>query len=379
MVEETTPDWLIPKLPRPTPSRIIRGLSPIQAGAARAIPAPEHGPTMTTVQAGIPPNKELTTCTSNETLPPREGDLPEVIASTGSAPELSGSTHIPCPAFLSFEPNTNNLYQPDAVPPAVSPAGLPDGDLHDVLRPLPPGWVQNQGFSLGLHPTDDVLDVADEVPTQAAAQSGETPQQEHDAGGSSPPLPDPEPQSIDACDKGEQNDAENEKVPGHLPACEKGDSDEAPNLQEGAHPKDDQPPPEEDDLNTTSGEENATDDGYMSHGEIGQNPSSCRGGVPEPQGEPSRLTAQQRARLHELLRSGHLPQSLDSDASDEQLWKAYRQETTANYRAMRKRKRADGSWTKDDERGWGPPRPGQAKPQLHRERSPLPRRRPPST
>ena len=243
---------------------------------------------MTTVQSGIPPTKELTTCTSNETLPPREGDLPEDIASTGSAP----------------------------APPTVSPAGLPDGDLHDVLRPLPPGWVQNRGFSLGLHPTDDVFDVTDEAPTQAA-QSGETPQ------GSSPPLPDPELQSIDACDKGEQNDAENEgeKVPGHLPACEKGDSDEAPNLQEGTHPKDDQPAPEEDDLNTTSGEENVTDDGYTSHGEIGQNPSSCRGGVPEPQGEPSGLTAQQRARLHELLRSGHLPQSLDSDASDEQLWK----------------------------------------------------------
>ena len=128
---------------------------------------------------------------------------------------------------------------------------------------------------------------------------------------------------------------------------------------------------------STSEEEKDILDGYESPEKARENQSSSHRGVPEPRGEPSKLTASQRMRLHELIRSGQLPRGLDRTASDEELWKAYRKEMKDKYRALRKRKRADGTWTKDDDRGWGPVRPSNV--QSNRDRSPLPRRRPPSS
>ena len=125
-----------------------------------------------------------------------------------------------------------------------------------------------------------------------------------------------------------------------------------------------------------------------SDAETGEDPKACdnREAVPEPAGLPSRLTAQQKARLLELLRTrdqdGKVPFGLDQYNHDESMWRAYRSGMKASYRAQRKRKRADGTWDKDDHRGWGQPiaRSGSAGPPgdrepPRRERSPLPRRR----
>ena len=112
-------------------------------------------------------------------------------------------------------------------------------------------------------------------------------------------------------------------------------------------------------------------------------------GFPEPVGAPPPLTAQQRARLHAILQTrdpdGKVPYGLDNYTGDAAKWAAYRRAVKASYRAHRKRKRADGTWEKDDYRGWGPlqhreprgelrSRDRQPLPRL-RERSPLPRRR----
>ena len=98
-------------------------------------------------------------------------------------------------------------------------------------------------------------------------------------------------------------------------------------------------------------------------------------------GVPTKLTAQQRARLHELLRTrgseGRVPYGLDRCADDASMWAAYRQGMKAEYRALRKRKRAAGTWDKDDNRGWDPSqrREGQQRTYASRERQPLLRQR----
>ena len=113
------------------------------------------------------------------------------------------------------------------------------------------------------------------------------------------------------------------------------------------------PLPDDDSPSSTSGEQAITQEGHEAHEDTSRY-NSGPGGIPEPRGEPSKLTSQQRVRLHELLRSGDL-EGLDRSASDEDLWRAYRKKKS-DHRALRKRKRADGTWRKDDGRGW-PPHP----------------------
>ena len=134
----------------------------------------------------------------------------------------------------------------------------------------------------------------------------------------------------------------------------------------------------DDDCSGSTSGDNALHDDYEALDSEGpQDP----GGVPEPRGEPPKLTTQQRSRLHQLLRSGDLTDQLQLRGEhipcDEDLWRAYRKVTREDYRALRKRKRAEGTWdkdshrgrwTRDDDRGWGPALPNQDRP-------PIPRRR----
>ena len=70
-----------------------------------------------------------------------------------------------------------------------------------------------------------------------------------------------------------------------------------------------------------------------------------------PPGEPPALTAQQRARLHQLLLQrddqGRVPDGLDEYTTDEAKWKAYRKALKAQYRQIRREQRQRGEWEPD--------------------------------
>ena len=369
------PEWTLP----PTKSRtsgVIRGLSPIEAGAARAIPASDRDP----------PHQRCSVYSTEDranTLPDR-GETPKVLEHRDSVPDSRDLRHdvatatketycilseggnpgptshagdgepggdhtagaIPDVAYPPDElqkatevslkgrpPDHVGTFENEACEKGISrhhynlelptstgetpeasqaPRQLPAHDDTSLLEPLPPGWVQTQHSSEGLHPSEDVFE-------------------------------DLTRDADDLVDK---------------PAFEQGDPEHM--LEE-------------------------YEDFEDSDAETGEDPKACdnREAVPEPAGLPSRLTAQQKARLLELLQTrdqdGKVPFGLDQYNDDESMWRAYR---SGIYRAQRKRKRADGTWDKDDHRGWGQPiaRSGSAGPPgdrepPRRERSPLPRRR----
>ena len=92
------------------------------------------------------------------------------------------------------------------------------------------------------------------------------------------------------------------------------------------------------------------------------------------------LSAQQRACRHELLlqkdEQGRAPFGLDDFPTDEAKWAEYRRVLKTTYREHRKQQRVAGSRTKDQQRGSARKRRPLL---LQRERSPLPRRRGPTT
>ena len=162
---------------------------------------------------------------------------------------------------------------------------------------------------------------------------------------------------------------------GDDPLCKKGDS-AAPTSPPHSHGEVD---PEEPTSPASAGDEREREPADV--------------GVPEPVGAPPRLSEQQCARLHQLLgqrdADGRTPYNLDTYHTDQEMWDTYRKVVREQYRAHRKRKRAEGTWEKDDHR-WRPlpprhelPRrePQQDRPPLSRlkDRSPLPRRRGPPT
>ncbi|CAE7263615.1 eprA1 [Symbiodinium microadriaticum] len=188
-------------------------------------------------------------------------------------------------------------------------------------------YKKGQGFTKGLHPSADVFEDEEEQPDGAPQQS--------------------------ACDKGDEATECDPAVPelGDDSPCENramgsppyshGDVDpEAPTSPVCSENDGTSPASEEYKLGEEDGEEQ------------GDVPVACDkeglNRVPEPVGEPSKLTAQQRPRLHELLRTrdseGRVPYGLDRYADDDAMWAAYRQGMKASYRAHRKRKRADGTW-----------------------------------
>ena len=247
--------------------------------------------------------------------------------------EKDESCHIDDPA------TTETIGAASEVPnnPREPPAPEPEPDSRDLLQPLPPGWQRDDTFAQGLHPTTDVFDDLQNENYNAVDQDGGKP---CDKGVSSSPLP-------------SDVDFDPDVPSSPVPAGDGPDDD-----QQGSAPR-------------------AWDKGETQ-------------GVLEPEGTPPPLTAQQRARLHAILQArdpdGRVPYGLDKYKGDAAKWAAYRRALKASYRAHRKRKRADGTWSKDDYRGWGPlqhrePTPGgqplrDREPlQRLRERSPLPRRR----
>ena len=70
-----------------------------------------------------------------------------------------------------------------------------------------------------------------------------------------------------------------------------------------------------------------------------------------PPGEPPTLTAQQHARLHQLLGQrddrGRAPYGLDPYPTGEAKWKAYRQAIKTQYRELRREQRQRGEWEPD--------------------------------
>ena len=378
-MEEVTPEWALPHLTRPTPSRIIRGLSPIQAGAARAIPAPEpvkrHPTEKTTAFDYDTTHDSQRSQNSNdqEASQPIQESPPDVYKL--ETPTLLNSLGItPDTDFDAGETNDADGHAQEealqtlpGMPPEPAPA-LPEHDIRTFLQPLPPGWVQNQGFSVGLHPTTDVFELDDDAPRLPAHEeeddtnpaSGENPQNARDT------SQDNDTSQREACEKGGETFPDSNAR--ETSPCEKS-SEELLDAEMTGY--------DDDGSSSTSGDNALHDDYEALDSEDPQDP----GGVPEPRGEPPKLTTQQRSRLHQLLRSGDFTDQLqlrgEHISSDEDLWRAYRKQTREDYRALRKRKRAEGTWDKDshrgrwtreDDRGWGPAHPNQ-------DRSPIPRRR----
>ena len=401
------PEWVLPRLPRSATSGIIRGLSPIEAGAARAIPA--AAPT-TTPRISTDPRVTKTTYSTTMGTPPEKIDAPDDNTSENKGPRdnfgastsplVFGATattgtgeailHNRDPDYGAGLPPTAgsspmSAQEPldrDAQAVTIHPASkgetptlnitstdyttrpsprtmreLPEHEVRATLQPLPPGWVLGQGFTEGLHPSTDVFD-----------------QDEHE-------QPDEAPQQS-ACEKGEKVGPEI----GEDSPCDNGAADLPRHSWEGIHPDATASPagPDSDGFSSASDEQAAEGEERDEPGDLPENNEGLSA-VPEPTGGPPRLTAQQRSRLHELLRTrdsdGNLPFGLDRRMSDEEMWQTYRQGMKTNYRALRKRKRAEGTWHKDDHRGWGPAqssagpaRVRQPLPRL-RERSPLPRRK----
>ena len=311
------PEWVLPPPVRPK-SRIIRGLSPIEAGAAPAIPA-YTPPSLTTTRTAVP--AQIPDATETEY--------------TGEGPQTSGVEEEAC--------NDDNDLDQD----------MSQQSVWALLQPLPPGWHKDFNFSQGLHPYIDVFEDPLEEQPLCPDVKGELP-----------------------CGTSDSYDHRGTQ------ACEKGDVQPQPDGVPHSDPPS-SPGPE-------SMQEEENDE------EQGNPPSGCENGaageVPSPAGTPSQITAQQKARLHALLRErdpeGRVPYNLDQYVGDAAKWTAYRSAMKAQYRALRKRSRAAGTWSKDDHRGWGPsqrfgqPREdsharGSEAPSSHRrrDRSPLPRRR----
>ena len=197
--EEPMPEWVLPELPRSTTSRIIRGLSPIEAGAARAIPAPT--PTTTTSTSSGTKHDSVDTyemtrsaCdtmeaihsaavgnppTMNNTPPPTTCPTPVDLTMTPTSRNPSSLTHLrtlhrvtrlddklgATPTAGASETTLKSRgphldLQPESSPSAgeslIPTQDLP-GHVRAILEPLPPGWVQGQGFTKGLHPSADVF------------------------------------------------------------------------------------------------------------------------------------------------------------------------------------------------------------------------------
>ncbi|OLP85716.1 Pentatricopeptide repeat-containing protein, chloroplastic [Symbiodinium microadriaticum] len=232
------------------------------------------------------------------------------------------------------------------------------GDPHEqdvwaLLEPLPPGWKHGKDFTKGLHRSTDVFDDLSNDEGNHADNSDGWPKVEgyEDVN---------EPTTDEACDNGEltaptlpsdrdrTNEGNNADIPHHLPKKESNE-----------------------DLNEPTADR-ARDNGVLSepampsdrdlgdspvHGTFQscfkrQRPENDRqvAPVPVPVGPPSRVSAAQRARLHELLQQrdahGRAPFHLDDYDNDSGKWAAYRRAVKERYREHRKRKRAEGTWEK---------------------------------
>ena len=154
---------------------------------------------------GKPP--DLNIVSTDDTLN-NEGRRRELEAA--SPPELPGTTPTPTGAvdttMHNIDPGLETDLQPTAGQSPTTMRELPDHDILTILQHLPPGWVQGQGFTEGLHPSTDVFDQEDQQPDGAPQQS--------------------------ACDNGEEAGPEL----GEVSPCDNGAGGLLQHLQEGTHP-----------------------------------------------------------------------------------------------------------------------------------------------
>ena len=387
---ETMPEWSLPQLPRFTTSRVIRGPTPIEAGAALAIPA--SAPTTTarpsetgqSSSTGKPPkpNSAFMDDTINygephpdleaDSLPPTVDSHPTTTTRTtpGDKPGTSPTTTGASDTTLRCRGPDLNFEAELPVPAEKSPRPsqeLPSQDFKTILEPLPPGWVPGQGFTKGLHPSADVFADEAEQPKDALQQR--------------------------ACDKGDvavECDAavpESEDELGDDPPCEK----RSPSSSARDHGDSDPDAPTSPVCSENEGDEN---EGERPQAEAispadavapekrwnqdaragGVTAETYRGSASTPTSAPSTTRLRWECGLPPP-RAPHRPGKVG---------RLYRKTVREQYRAYRKRKRADGTWDKDDHR-WRPPQrwtahpvPERPPPPRSRDRSPLPRRRTPA-
>ena len=282
----------------------------------------------------------------------------------------------------------------------------PGQDVRAFLELLPPGWVQNQGFTKGLHPSADVFDDChnEDYGTNQDDDMAQLVNAARTEGSA-----DKDQRGTPRSHSRSQDDAEQQECALQHSACDnRGDTAKGDPavlelggepLCENRAPASPRSPPrshgEADPEAPTSpaspGHEEDDDDGNPRQAEAplpedAAAPAPDEVGVPEPAGPPPRLSEAQRARPHQLLgqrdADGRVVYNLDQYRTDQERWDAYRRAACEEYRAYRKRKRADGTWEKDDHR-WRPSHSGPVlrvppeRPPLprSRDRSPLPRRR----
>ena len=289
----------------------------------------------------------------------------------------------------------------EALESSQSACEPPGQDMRAMLEPLPPGWVQGQGFIKGLRPSADVFD--------DRHNEDYSMNQDHDMGQyvnvtGTEDTADKNPQGTPRSHNKGHDDVEllegalqqsacdnrDDTTNGDPAAFELGDEplceNRAPSLPRSpgphgeAHPEAPTSPVSSED--PLQAEVPLPGDSAAS--------ASAAAGVPEPAGSPPRLSEAQRRCLYQLLgqrdADGRAVYNLDAYRTDQEKWDAYRKAVREEYRAYRKRKRADGTWEKDDHR-WRTPHGGpgrQAPPERpplprSRDRSPLPRRRTSST
>ena len=286
------------KTSRPTTSSAstatssFRGISPTDAGAARAVPWaewPDEVKALTIRRNSMHDQGKVASATLQE-----------------KAEE----------ATILDEPNDETYYK------ITRSHARAEDDTHTLAGDLPVGpqtveedtpWTTG-GFPLpaevsqdhaGLHPSQDVF--ADEP---------------YMAGASFAPM--------------EQKEAEQEPT-GETPD----DFSDLDHAGDSANYQDDQ---YDLDLDHADDSENYQDDQYDLAGGVDSSPKPS-----EPAGAPSGLTPRQKQRLQQLLAGGHLNR-LHDEETDAMVWKRYRDETKQSYRALRKQKRRYGEWTPDLQR-----------------------------
>ena len=319
------PEWVLPSLEQGSSSstrrgRIIRGISPLEAGAARAIPAPavKATPNAASELLGDPCQPRL----PDSALPDRPGE-PRRYDSALPLHQWESSQQSQQPQLQSGRDSSGEQTD-QGITPMQDGASVLDGadvDIRVLLEPLPPGWHTSGNFEWGLHPSLDVFEDDSKQPGDNSPELDYNPDA-LDSIGAWEKCTDPEPPHTTASECKVQpmtsgTDPEqpikdevdfsregSPAPPGNTEACDNGVA--LPVL----------PPSPTAATETLADIAGAIPDHPMSpHSEAsevdntGENP-------PSPTGPPPSLSAQQRARLHALLQQrdewGQAPYNLDA-------------------------------------------------------------------
>ena len=292
-----------------TTTGIIRGISPVAAGAARAIPRTELS-----AQAKLqvqwpkrPMEAEQQSPSSSSTTARPKGDTPKVQKDQEPTSTATSPTHDSqqlldreqpetAPAWCEPPPENTHLTQAKEEV---------DGDA-PIQAKLYQQWDQPSYNERRLHPDVDVFDDGVDSGTKGDMKYPTT------EGGNT---------NYDPTTK---DDIEHDlTVEESGQACMKGKR--AP---KGEYPDD---------------EGNSDDEDVDPLEEKGGNPSSSSQRPPEPGGEPPRLNLGQKRRLQQLLQDGMLQRGNPAE-TDEEMWKRYRSESKQEYRKHRREERRQGRW-----------------------------------